>query len=811
MRKLTVLLLSLLFIAQALRAQIGVTSLESFEKEGALGAWQLTSVDGEITGEKASEGFRSAHLAFHQRQESGPWPMAVLRLGPDRLPSNDWRGYEKLQFDITNTSGEVIELRAGLRDSTGGRQASGTFSIAPRGSKTCEIPVNRIYRKVEPIYLGRSEKDNDKAPEFLSFYLVLIAEQDFYLDNVRLTADTLKIEDAALLDDPFGRGEIGVACGLSRAAQCDVRVYDQASALVARHVQLTDNLDWRWSDPEELATLPPGTYRAELTVTDVKWDPDSPLRRELGTFRIVPEEQAPQAVAWYVPSTRKVMLDGRPEKGAGVITWAQITGEKGGIEPLKIEMARNEYEGGQVVFLSRGKTMRLEFEIKDLKNAKTGEPFPLEGGGIYQVGYVNTNDPVYYEVDRIGWWPDALLPAPQMYARPGECMPVWVNLKSGAATPPGTYRGRLEVRVDGLRAGAIPLEVRLCKAVLPTVTTLRTAFTFSDELIEEINGGKLPAGLLRKYHQFIADHRLNVDNIYRSSPPDIETVEYFSRRGQLNAFNLMYVGGRVEQKGEIESEGYLQSLAAVLDPYVAELRKRGLADKAYIYGFDEIGGEMYGMVKKTFGFLKTRYPEIPTITTGRDASFGLDSGLDEAVDIWVPLTPVYDLERAKAARARGREVWWYTCISPPHPYANWYIEYPALEPRLLWWMTYQQRVPGYLYYFTNLRHGQTELMRIDGHNKTNWNPASWRTANGDGCFIYSGPDGPVSTIRCENIRDGLEDTELLYLLEKKLGDGGTAGLALCGELIKSLTEYTGAVQKFGEVRRALLELLEGTE
>jgi hypothetical protein len=196
------------------------------------------------------------------------------------------------------------------------------------------------------------------------------------------------------------------------------------------------------------------------------------------------------------------------------------------------------------------------------------------------------------------------------------------------------------------------------------------------------------------------------------------------------------------------------------------------------------------------------------MTTGRDPSFGIDSGLADEVDIWVPLTPAYDLQLAQAARNRGKEVWWYICISPPHPYANWFIEYPALEARLIWWMTYQQKVPGFLYYLTNLRHGQSELMRLDGHNKTNWNPASFRTSNGDGCFMYSGPDGPISTIRFENLRDGIEDTELLFLLENHLNDEGTEGSRYCRQLFKSLTEYSDDVEKFSHVRKALLQRLE---
>jgi len=800
--------ISVLFFAQSLAAQVGLTLLESFEGEEALEKWQLNDVAGEISSEYATEGSKSALMVFKQRKEGGPWPVAVLKLDQRLLPGNDWMAYEKLVFDITNKSERVIELRAGLRDSTRRRLASGTFSIPPHSSQSCEIPVDHIYKKVYPTYLGRSEKHVEDVPKILNFYIMLIAENSFYLDNVRLAAYELKIEKAVLLDDPFGMGRVSALCELNRPGLCDLRIYDERGSVMARWIEKTESLNRQWDNPLELATMPPGQYSAELTVTDVKWNPDSPLKRSLGSFEIIPESQATDLVCWFEPTTRKVMLHSRPEKEKKALSLEDIRSEKDGLEPLIIEMARNEYEGAQLVFLTGREMLRLSFEIEDLRHEKSGEDFPMEGSGIYQVGYLETKDPVYYEVDHIGWWPDALLPVEQMYAHPGECMPVWINLKSGADIEPGIYRGRLAVRANSRRVGSIPIEVRVYDVALPAETTIRTAFATFDDLIKEIHGGRLPRGMLRKYHRFVADHRLNVDNIYRSTPPDIETVEYFHKRGQLNAFNLKYIGGRIDIKDRIDNEEYLRSLAELLDPYVEELRKRGLAGKAYLYGFDEIGGEMYEVVKKTFAFLKKRYPEIPTMTTGRDASFGIDSGLEQEVDIWVPLTPVYDLERAEAARARGKEVWWYICISPPHPYANWFIEYPALEARLLWWMTYQQRVPGFLYYLTNLRHGQTELMRLDGHNKTNWNPASWRTANGDGCFIYSGPDGPISTIRFENIRDGIEDTELLFLLEKGLGDKGAAGLALCGELIESLTEYTTDADKFASVRRRLLRQLE---
>ena len=190
-----------------------------------------------------------------------------------------------------------------------------------------------------------------------------------------------------------------------------------------------------------------------------------------------------------------------------------------------------------------------------------------------------------------------------------------------------------------------------------------------------------------------------------------------------------------------------------------------------------------------FGYFKERYPEVRTITTAIDPSLGIDTGLNEVVDVWVPSMAHYDPVAAAGARALGSEVWWYVYISPPHPFANWFVEYSALEARLLWWMSYQQGVTGFLYYYLNRWPNQDLPLSLDApQNRTNWNPASFGTANGDGCLIYAGPNGPISTVRLENIRDGIEDFELLHMLAARRGDGGAESRILCDFLVKTFDQ-----------------------
>jgi hypothetical protein len=310
---------------------------------------------------------------------------------------------------------------------------------------------------------------------------------------------------------------------------------------------------------------------------------------------------------------------------------------------------------------------------------------------------------------------------------------------------------------------------------------------------------------MMEFYTLMADHRINPDDIYRRALPDIEVLKHFDERDQLNAFCIRYFHHSDDAQGYQPAE--LAQLAETLDPYVAKLRDAGLAETGYFYGFDERGEEYYDEIERIASFLEERYPEIPFMTTSRDHSYGLQSGLDE-VDIWVPLTPRYDGELAEAARERGTHVWWYICIGPRPPHANWYVESAAIEARLLWWMTYEEASEGFLYYRTTRWPNADTPMTITGSNKTDWDPDTYKGANGDGCLIAAGPEGPLTTVRLENIRDGIEDHELLTMLEKQSGDNGDFSRVLCEKLITTLTDFTRDTAHFAEVRSRLLRECE---
>lgn len=173
-----------------------------------------------------------------------------------------------------------------------------------------------------------------------------------------------------------------------------------------------------------------------------------------------------------------------------------------------------------------------------------------------------------------------------------------------------------------------------------------------------------------------------------------------------------------------------------------------------------------------FGGIKSKWPPLTTM-----AAINFIPPATLPVDVWVLQYEFYDREKTAAWVNSGKKQWWYHCIEPSKDiYLNSFIERPLMEIRLLYWLASGEPVDGWLYYAIDLwrRVPSTNatLQRLDNTARTNFDPANfiWYPdtsifANGDGYFIYPGPDGPIPTVRLHNFRDGFEDIELLRMLD----------------------------------------------
>ena len=422
-----------------------------------------------------------------------------------------------------------------------------------------------------------------------------------------------------------------------------------------------------------------------------------------------------------------------------------------------LALARNEHEAFQVV------VMPFHRDLKDV----TVSAGPLEGPNgsagcsaeVSLVGHVEVADNTPYKTHYHGWWPDVLLYFQQTCdVRDDEHVAFWIDIATEATTPPGLYKGRVKITAAGCKPIEIQLNVTVWDFELPAGTHLRNAFTYAEYAVGRYYGDRWGKELAYKYYDFILDHRLNIDHLYRDNMPDFELVEYGISKG-MNSFNLGADFRQIGPEGPDDE----------FDQYVSHLMKEGWLDLAYVYGFDEVKDkEQFEAMKEVFSSIHLHYPGLKTMTTAQDRSFGKDTGLREAVDIWVPLTDAYNLEEARKLRAEGKKMWGYVCVVPYPPYANWFVESPAIEARLLTGaMSHKYEVDGFLYYMINLWWNSPPPPVTSGPY-TEWDPGTFinrrgEIPNGAGSLLCPGPDGPLSPSRRGTIRDGVEDYEYLYL------------------------------------------------
>ncbi|MFW5867343.1 MAG: glycoside hydrolase domain-containing protein, partial [Armatimonadota bacterium] len=686
MRRLTVVTIALLTAATCCMAQqpIDMLQIESFERPDALDAWELRpSMAGETVSEHATHGDRAARLEYPAYvQGNEQWPAAILNASSGHLPT-DWTDYERLLVDVCVEAEKAPLLKLQLNDAA--RKYQRSFTIEPGAPQTLEFDLSGVGSYLDLASLTQLHLYMTRPPH----------PATVYVDNIRLVAYPISIDGLQFISDQFGAGKVGVTGRLSRPGQWRVGVMNESGVTVSVDAGAGTEIDWQWDGLTDEARLAaPGSYRVVARVDDPERPNAAPAAARIGEFELAAEGSARDMLVWTEPTTKKVMLHDRPEapEGVGWWSWEGLTSEvryQVFDEPemlASVEMARNEVEGVQVVTLAAGPE-RVRFEIGELTHGETGAAFDGEIE-ILQVGYAETEQPPQYEVDFVGWWPEALIPAEQipggeMIVEPYECMPVWLNVRSTKQTTPGRYFGELLIHREGHdEVGGLPVTVNVHDVTLPDSTTIRTAFTLDPRYVRQTYGDAFDDAMMMQHYELMADHRINPDNIYRRDLPDIDVLKHFDERDQLNAFCVRYFHHSEDGNGYQPEQ--LADLAETLDPYVEQLREAGLAEKGYFYGWDERGREYFDEIARVGRFLKERYPEIPLMTTTYENTYGLESGLDE-IDIWVPLTPRYDRELADAARDRGKSVWWYICIGPRPPHANWYVESPAIEARLLWW------------------------------------------------------------------------------------------------------------------------------
>ena len=454
-------------------------------------------------------------------------------------------------------------------------------------------------------------------------------------------------------------------------------------------------------------------------------------------------------------------------------------------EKLELDVAGNEKESVQLVVMPLNKDRSAVGIRPGVFTGPAGRTLPESAITAVPVGFIETRFQPIFGSDYLGFWPDVLLSfLKDVTIRAGEAQPFWIKADIPSGQPAGIYRGDLSVTVEGVEVFRVPLAIRVRNFSLPDHSMLPLAVTFwpRDGIIPMINpqadprerlNPDAPARAWRKqkkaWSDFLQEYYLGLDSLYAYDnwEPQFDDLVERKRRGTLRAFNLDNI-----KPIEENDDKFQQKIERIRARY-EKAKALGLLEYAYLYGCDESKPPTFSNAERAASILKKEFPDVPLFTTAFDKTYGCDGQL-ASFDWFCPKTSEYNVKQAELARKAGKQVWWYICFNPQRPYANVFIESPAIEARLLMGaMAAKYRPDGFLYYQTS---HWNSTKPITSGPFLEWPAESYPGYNGDGNWTYPGPDStPLASIRLENFRDGLEDYAYVKILEMRLKEAKKSG------------------------------------
>ncbi len=390
---------------------------------------------------------------------------------------------------------------------------------------------------------------------------------------------------------------------------------------------------------------------------------------------------------------------------------------------LRVRLAGNEFESIQILVAPRdadlkGVCVKLDGDIAHASIPE--EIFTANNVTISPVGYVNVTNEVPYPVGRsepadippgyarrtrqpeTGWWPDPILDFLDKVDVSGtDVQSFWVRVRCPESQKAGVYQGALVVSAKGVTPVRIPFAIRVNDFAIGRASPLPMAITFCPESAD--GGGEAsPARLWQKHRaewaDFLADYFITMDDLYNGGGREVpfDLLERLKSQGRLGLFNLGY-WTHPGSTNETDVTAWRAKTVPRLRKVYDEAKARGLLDHAYCYGCDETKPENYPLVRLAARELKAALPGVPLVSAFC-CEYCVGATLDE-IDWLVPQSWQFSRRQAEGSREAGHRVWWYICCGPQAPYANMFLECPAIEGRILMGaQTVRMRPDGFLYF-----------------------------------------------------------------------------------------------------------------
>ena len=547
---------------------------------------------------------------------------------------------------------------------------------------------------------------------------------------------------------------------------------------------------------------------------------------------------------WAVPGEQKVRPDDKPESNN--LVWSS---EK---KLVRVSGAGNEHVPFQVVITTpvppgwRPKAPDGFFvSASDLKS-ESGKTISNKQVGLYLEHYIQIYA-ISSPVGATGLWPDALAPLKVPFSMQAQYKvvgnrPVWVDINIPAATPAGIYKGSITVTKDEKTIATMNVELEVYGFSLPEETHLITYVNISKGEIARFYNKPASSPeidqLSLNYFEFLSSHRMETwfndplvpEIVVKGEDIEVkfndQRYDYFLNKMKLKRVILETVPRNLEVniKDEPFSPGFNKKVKAYLSAVESYFNKNGWRDRLVFNSPIDEPNTMkdYEETRKYAELVHAAVPGIPFLATESPVSDNPEWGTLRGYvnNFCVHGNSLNDPEVKKALReeqAKGGEATWYISCDQAYPQPNYFIDAPVLDPVMVPWITERYKMNGILYWAANFWNQTPDPWLDPVTYISGFDCSDGYVLNGEGSLIYPGdrtrrytgqPDvvGPVSSIRFEMLREGIEDYEYIWMLKNK----GAADFAeeQVRNMVIDVSTFSRNLEELYLSRRAMAKKIE---
>ena len=554
---------------------------------------------------------------------------------------------------------------------------------------------------------------------------------------------------------------------------------------------------------------------------------------------------AAPAEVWVVPSIQKVRPDDSMESSN--LVWRQDT------RTISVAGAKNEHVPFQVVISTPPPPTRHDpaasgffVSVSDLTSSNgriTKDQVKLFFEHVV-LCYAKSSP-----VGATGFWPDALAPLTDPFSMGAEFRgfvknrAIWIDIRIPAEVPAGNYSGVVTVTQAENPLAELKLNLKVYNFALPRETHLITYMGVSAQRLSHFyqiprQSPELRA-LLRKYHEFLYANRME-PWFNDALQPDVEEsaggelgVKFDDKvyNYYMNALKTKRVileaappHSRGESKYPPFSEGFDQRVKSYLKQIYGYYKAHGWLDRLVINSpIDEPSTvQQFEETRKWAQMVHEAAPGVPFLATKSPVPERSELGplIGYVNNFSIHGNDLNRLEVKRAIReeqAKGGEITWYISCDQVYPQPNYFIDAPAMDPVMVPWITWRYGMNGILYWDLAFWPQTTDPWLNPVTYLSGFLCSGGGVLNGEGSLLYPGHhthrytgqadiDGPVSSLRFELLREGIEDYEYLWLL-KSMGDQEFADRVV-RDMVVDVSAFSRNVAELFAARERMAQRIE---